>query len=67
MKLAVILVFAVVLGVMGRSLYLLASASGNNKSLVRTLTIRVVLSVLLFSALYVAWYFGLIEPNTLPK
>ena len=65
MKLIVLLIFAAVLGYMGWSLYLLVADTGKSKSLVRTLTMRVALSLLLFMLLYVAWYFGLIKP-TLP-
>lgn len=64
MNLIVMLVFSAVLGVLGWNLYRLTTVTSNNRHQVRTLTARVLLSLLLFVVLYVCWYFGLIEPNT---
>ena len=67
MKLLVVFVFALILGFLGWSLYRLVADSGKTEGMVRALTIRVVLSMLLFLFLYVAWYFGLVQPNTIPQ
>jgi hypothetical protein len=67
MKLIVVLVFTLVLGFLGWSLYRLVADPGKTKGMVHALTIRVVLSMLLFLFLYVAWYFGLVQPNTIPQ
>ncbi len=67
MKLIVVVVFTLVLGFLGWSLYRLVADSGKTKGMVRALTMRVVLSMLLFVFLYVAWYFGLIQPNAAPQ
>ena len=67
MKLIVVLIFALVLGFLGWSLYRLVTDTGQTKGVVRALTLRVLLSMVLFVCLYVAWYFGLIQPNTIPQ
>jgi len=63
MNLIVMLVFAAVLSVLGWNLYLLVAVASNRKYQLRTLIVRVVLSLLLFVILYVWWYFGLVAPE----
>ncbi len=64
MQLFVMLIFAVVLGMLVWSLYRLIAAGSKSRQQVRTLTVRVALSLSLFVVLYVAWYFALVEANT---
>jgi O-antigen/teichoic acid export membrane protein len=61
--LIVIMLFAIVIS-LGSALYHLSSGKGDPKKMVRALTIRVGLSLLLFGLLILAWYNGLISPHT---
>lgn len=63
-----IVVFVVLAGVLlslGVALFHLASSKGSSDKLLRSLTIRVALSVLLFLLLMIAWRVGLIRPHGL--
>ena len=63
-----ILVFLVLAGIvvsLGVALFHLASNRGNSDQLLRSLTLRVVLSVALFLLLMIAWRAGLIHPHGL--
>jgi hypothetical protein len=63
-----ILVIAVFLGILvslGSALYQL-TRGGDSKKMIRSLAIRVGLSVALFLLLMIAWYAGLIAPHGLP-
>ena len=48
---------------LGSALFYLMNDKGESKKMVRALTIRVGLSVLLFILLLIAWSQGLIEPH----
>jgi hypothetical protein len=64
-----ILVIAVFIGILvslGSALYQLTRSGGDSKKMVRSLAIRVGLSVALFLLLMIAWYAGLIAPHGLP-
>jgi hypothetical protein len=64
-----ILVIAVFIGILvslGSALYQLSRTGGDSKKMVRSLAIRVGLSVALFLLLMIAWYAGLIAPHGLP-
>jgi hypothetical protein len=50
---------------LGHALYCMASGQGDPDRMVRALSIRVGLSLLLFGLLMAGWYFGLIEPHTM--
>jgi hypothetical protein len=50
---------------LGMALYHLGSGKGDSKKLLRALTIRITLSVLLFALLMIAWRAGLITPRGL--
>ena len=63
-------VFVVLAGIilsLGVALFHLASNRGSSDKLLRSLTIRVVLSVLLFLLLMIAWRAGLIHPHGLAR
>jgi multisubunit Na+/H+ antiporter MnhB subunit len=63
-----ILVLAIVAGILyslGSALYHLSSPKGDPQQQLRSLTWRIALSVGLFVLLFVAWYFGLIQPHGL--
>lgn len=63
-----ILVLAIVAGILyslGSALYHLSAQKGDPEKQLRSLTWRIALSVGLFVLLFVAWYFGLIQPHGL--
>ena len=65
MKLVVILVLGAIVFSLGVALYHLASGKGDSTKLVRSLTVRIALSVALFVLLMLAWWLGLIHPHGL--
>jgi formate/nitrite transporter FocA (FNT family) len=65
-RILVIAVFAGILVSLGSALYQLTRSGGDSKKMVRSLAIRVGLSVALFLLLMIAWYAGLIAPHGLP-
>ena len=62
-KLLVMLVLAAIVLSLGVALYQLATGRGDSGNMLRSLTVRIVLSVLLFILLMVAWRLGLISPH----
>jgi hypothetical protein len=62
-KLLVILVLAATVVSLGVALYQLSSGGDNSGKMLRSLTVRVVLSVTLFVLLMIAWRLGLIKPH----
>ena len=61
------LVVAVLIAIMislGSGLYFLLTDKGESKRMVNSLTVRICLSVVLFVLLFIGWFFGLIEPNS---
>jgi Flp pilus assembly protein protease CpaA len=58
------LLAAIVLS-LGLALYHLGSGKGDSKKLLRALTVRIALSLLLFILLMIAWRAGLITPRGL--
>lgn len=65
-RILVIAVFAGILVSLGSALYQLTRSGGDSKKMIRSLAIRVGLSVALFLLLMIAWYAGLIAPHGLP-
>jgi hypothetical protein len=65
-RILVIAVFVGILVSLGSALYQLTRSGGDSKKMVRSLAIRVGLSVALFLLLMIAWYAGLIAPHGLP-
>lgn len=69
-KLPVLLVLAFILFSLFQGMYFMAKDDGRNNStrVVRALTLRVVLSLILFFILMAGYYFGLLQPHSLlPK
>jgi len=61
-----ILIVAVLLAIivsLGSGLFHLVKDEGQSKRMVNALTVRIVLSVLLFILLFIAWSQGLIAPH----
>lgn len=62
-RILVIATLAAIIFSLGSALYHLSSSRGEPKMLLRSLTLRIGLSVGLFLLLFVAWAFGLIHPH----
>lgn len=62
-KALIIIVFVAILISLGRGFTGLMSAERGSKKVVNALTVRIVLSVLLFILLFVAWSTGQIQPH----
>jgi hypothetical protein len=62
-RLVVILVLLAIVASLGTALYHLATGKGDSGKMVRSLTLRVALSVGLFLLLMIAWRLGYIRPN----
>jgi len=63
MQLVIVLVLVAIVASLGQALFAMSSGRGDSRKMVRALTLRIGLSVLLFGALMLAWYFGLISPH----
>jgi len=61
MKIAVILFLVFILASLGSALYFLVKDRGQSDRVVKALTVRVVLSVVLFALLMLGFHFGLIS------
>jgi Flp pilus assembly protein protease CpaA len=64
-RLLILALLAAIVISLGMALYHLGSGKGDSKKLLRALTIRITLSVLLFALLMIAWRAGLITPRGL--
>lgn len=62
-RLAVIVILIAIVASLGSALFHLSRGKGDSKKMVRALTLRVGLSVVLFVLLMLAWYAGLISPH----
>ena len=60
MKIVVILFLVFIVGSLASALYFLVRDKGQGERMVKALTVRVVLSVVLFALLMLGFYFGLI-------
>jgi polyferredoxin len=64
--LLVLVGFLVILGSLGSALFQLSRGTPEASArLLRALTVRITVSLLLFALLMLAWYFGLISPHGL--
>jgi Protein of unknown function (DUF2909) len=60
----IILILGAIVSSLGLGLYHLASGKGDSTKMMRALTIRIVLSIVLFLLMMIAWRAGLISPRT---
>jgi len=70
MELIRILIFcllAAILASLGTALYHLSTGRGDSKRMLRALTLRIVLSIVLFLLLMIAWHAGYITPHGLQQ
>jgi len=64
-RIVVLALLAAIVFSLGTALYHLSSGKGDSRKLLRALTVRIALSLLLFVLLMVAWRAGLIRPRGL--
>jgi hypothetical protein len=64
-RLVVLGLFAAIVASLGTALYHLSSGKGDSGKLLRALTVRIALSLLLFLLLMIAWRTGLMTPRGL--
>jgi Protein of unknown function (DUF2909) len=64
-RLLILALLAAIVISLGVALFHLGSGKGDSKKLLRALTIRITLSLLLFVLLMIAWRAGLITPRGL--
>jgi hypothetical protein len=64
--LVIVVLFAIVIS-LGSALFHLSKGTGDSKKMVKALSIRVGLSLVLFILLMAAWYTGLITPHGGPR
>jgi Flp pilus assembly protein protease CpaA len=62
-RLLILLLLAAIVISLGTGLYHLSSGKGDSGKLLRALTVRITLSILLFVLLMLAWHAGLITPR----
>ena len=62
-KYLIVLVLFAIVASLGASMYYMLYDRGESKRMVNSLTVRISLSVALFALLFLAWYFGLIQPH----
>ena len=62
-KVLVLLLLAAVIASLGKAMFHMSSGPTDGARMARALTVRVVLSLLLFATLFVGWYFDLISPH----
>jgi hypothetical protein len=62
-QLVIIIVLVAIVGSLGQALFAMSSGHGDPQKMVRSLTLRIGLSVLLFGALMLAWRLGWITPH----
>ena len=66
-RILVFVLLAAIVSSLGIGLYHLSSGSGNSNKMLRALTVRIALSILLFVLLMIAWRAGLITPHGLER
>lgn len=66
-KWLVLLIFlGIILSLVSAMLHLVHDYKGETRRMVRALSVRIGLSILLFIVLWASWKMGWIEPNTVP-
>ena len=66
-RLLIIAVLLAIVASLGTALYHLATSQGDSSKMLRSLTLRVSLSVALFLLLMIAWRMGWIHPHGLGR
>jgi heme/copper-type cytochrome/quinol oxidase subunit 4 len=63
LKVVILVLLGAVIVSLGKALFHMSSGAYDGARMARALTVRVVLSLLLFTSLFVAWHFNLITPH----
>lgn len=63
LKVVILLLLGAVIVSLGKAMFHMSSGKGDSGKMAQALTVRVVLSLLLFAALFAGWYLGLISPH----
>ena len=66
-KLAILVALLAIVASLGKALYHLTAGHGDPGKMVRSLAVRVVLSVALFLLLMIAWRLGMIQPHGIAR
>jgi hypothetical protein len=62
-KYLIVAVLIAIVVSLGMGLFFLLTDKGESKRMVHSLTVRIGLSLVLFVLLFIAWYFGLLQPH----
>jgi hypothetical protein len=62
-KVAIFVVLAAIVLSLGSALYHLATGKGDSTKMIRSLTVRISLSIVLFLLMMAAWRMGIIQPH----
>jgi hypothetical protein len=62
-KVLIVVALIGIVASLGQALFAMSSGPNNSARVVRALTVRITLSVVLFALLMLGYYFGLIEPT----
>lgn len=65
-KIIIVLVILIIVFCLGSAMYYLLHDRGNSTRMVKALTVRIVLSLLLFFALIIGFATGVLHPNANP-
>jgi hypothetical protein len=63
LKILILVLLGAVIVSLGKAMFHMSSGPVDGARMARALTVRVVLSLLLFVSLFIGWYFGLISPH----
>ncbi|MFI4869482.1 MAG: twin transmembrane helix small protein [Steroidobacterales bacterium] len=64
-RILIVGLLAAIIASLGIALYHLSTGRGDSKKMLRALTMRILLSIVLFALLMIAWRAGLITPHGL--
>lgn len=67
MEAVVVIALVLIVGSLGNALFALSSGRGDPDRMVRSLTVRIGLSVALFAALMIGWKLGFITPHSMGR
>jgi hypothetical protein len=65
MKWMIVLILLIIIGSLGSALYFMMKDKGNSSRMVHSLMLRIGLSIALFTGIWIAYYFGLIQSTGL--
>ena len=66
-KILIVACLIAIIASLGTGLFHLVNDKGGSKKMVKALTVRIVLSVMLFVLLFIAWSQGMIQPHGLGR